>query len=129
MIASLVSVFTGIPVSPEVAMTGEITLSGTVMPVGGIKEKVLAAKSAGITTVVLPRENMKDIQEIPADIRSSLAFKPVSTIAQAIKILFPDGSAYQHRVKASRVQRKAAAAKRKSRPKRHLGGPNAPLDG
>ena len=65
------------------AMTGEITLRGKVMPVGGIKEKVLAAKRAGITTVVLPRLNEKDLEDIPEAIRQEMRFEFVDTIAEA----------------------------------------------
>ena len=71
---TLVSAFTGIPVRADVAMTGEITLRGRVFPVGGIKEKVLAAYRAGIREVILPDENEKDIEEIPDDVRDEMSF-------------------------------------------------------
>jgi ATP-dependent Lon protease len=65
-------------------MTGEITLRGKVLPVGGIKEKVLAAKRAGITTVILPRLNEKDLEELPETVRQEMHFEFVDTIAEAI---------------------------------------------
>jgi ATP-dependent Lon protease len=73
--ASLVSAFTGIPVRVDVAMTGEITLRGNVLPVGGIKQKVLAAYRAGIREVVLPEENEKDLEEIPDDVRAEMTYR------------------------------------------------------
>ena len=72
--AALVSAFTDVPVRADVAMTGEITLRGRVLPVGGIKDKVLAAYRAGIRTVVLPEENEKDLEEIPEDVRGEMEF-------------------------------------------------------
>ena len=75
-------------------MTGEITLRGKVMPVGGIKEKVLAAKRAGITTVVLPRLNQKDLEDIPEAVRQEMTFQFVDTIAEALDFaLEPTGAA------------------------------------
>ena len=65
-------------------MTGEITLRGRVLPVGGIKEKVLAAKRAGITTVILPRLNEKDLEELPETVRQEMHFEFVDTIAEAL---------------------------------------------
>jgi ATP-dependent Lon protease len=89
---SLASLLTGRPVKHALAMTGEITLRGKVMPVGGIKEKVLAAKRAGITTVVLPRLNEKDLEDIPEAIRQEMRFEFVDTIAEALdRALEPAG--------------------------------------
>ncbi len=81
---SLASLLTGRPVKHALAMTGEITLRGKVMPVGGIKEKVLAAKRAGIRTVVLPRLNQKDLEDIPETVRQEMQFQFVDTIAEAL---------------------------------------------
>ena len=75
MITAITSVLTGIPVDPTVAMTGEITLRGTVLPVGGVKEKVLAAHRAGIKTVLLPEKCRKDLIEVPEEIKADLEFK------------------------------------------------------
>ncbi|MCV4683921.1 endopeptidase La, partial [Escherichia coli] len=74
MAAALASLFTGRRVRSDTAMTGEITLSGLVFPVGGIKEKVLAAHRAGIKRIILPYQNESDIEEIPEDVRKELHF-------------------------------------------------------
>jgi ATP-dependent Lon protease len=74
MFTALVSLFTGRPVKSDVAMTGEITLRGRVLPIGGIKEKVLAAKRAGIKTVILPKENENNLEEIPPQIKDGMKF-------------------------------------------------------
>ena len=66
-------------------MTGEITLSGAVLPVGGIKEKVLAAHRAGIKKIILPKENARDLEEVPEDVRSELTFVKVETIDEVLK--------------------------------------------
>ena len=66
-------------------MTGEITLRGLVLPVGGIKEKVLAAHRAGIKKVILPRDNERDLEEVPEDVRSELAFIPVETVEEVLQ--------------------------------------------
>jgi ATP-dependent Lon protease len=86
---ALASLALGVPVSEDVAMTGEITLTGQVLPVGGIKEKVLAAQRAGIRTVILPRENEPDLEDLPQEVRESMEFIPVDTIAEVIEAAFP----------------------------------------
>jgi ATP-dependent Lon protease len=78
--SSLVSLLTGRPVKADVSMTGEITLKGRVLPVGGIKEKILAARRAGIKRVVLPKENEKDMVEVPEVVKSGLEFIFVSNL-------------------------------------------------
>jgi len=84
MVTSLCSLFADRTVDPRVAMTGEITLRGKVLPVGGIKEKVLAAKRAGIERVVLPEKNRKDVEEIPAHLMQGLDVRFVGTIDEAL---------------------------------------------
>jgi len=84
MVTSLASLLTGRMTQPEVAMTGEITLRGKILPVGGIKEKVLAAKRAGIQRVVLPEKNQKDVAEIPAELLKGLDLQYVGTIDEAL---------------------------------------------
>ncbi len=84
MVTSLASLLTGRPARERVAMTGEITLRGKVLPVGGIKEKVLAAKRAGIERVVLPEKNRKDVAEIPTELLKDLDLFYVRTINEAI---------------------------------------------
>ena len=86
MCTALVSAITGIPVRAEVAMTGEITLRGEVLPIGGLKEKLLAAHRGGITTVMIPEENEKDLAEIPENIKEKLDIRPVKWIDQVLEI-------------------------------------------
>ena len=85
MALSVISALTSTPVRKEVAMTGEITLRGRVLPVGGIKEKVLAANRAGIKKVLLPSLNMVDLEELPANVRRNLKFIPIETIDEALE--------------------------------------------
>jgi ATP-dependent Lon protease len=80
MVTSIVSVLTGIPVRRDVAMTGEITLRGRVLPIGGLKEKLLAALRGGIKTVLIPGENEKDLAEIPDNVKRHLEIVPISTV-------------------------------------------------
>ncbi|WP_238582964.1 endopeptidase La [Isoalcanivorax pacificus] len=86
MCTSLVSVLTGIPVRAEVAMTGEITLRGQVLPIGGLKEKLLAAHRGGIKTVLIPQENERDLKEIPENIKAALEIRPVKWIDQVLEV-------------------------------------------
>jgi ATP-dependent Lon protease len=81
----MVSALSGIPVNRKVAMTGEITLRGRVLPIGGLKEKVLAAHRAGIETIILPMDNKKDIEEIPENVREALQFVPASDMKTVLK--------------------------------------------
>ncbi|WP_290145079.1 endopeptidase La, partial [Turicimonas muris] len=81
----LVSALTGIPVKADVAMTGEITLRGEVLPIGGLKEKLLAALRGGIKTVLIPEENIKDLEEVPANVKEGLDILPVRTIDQVLE--------------------------------------------
>jgi ATP-dependent Lon protease len=85
---SLVSLLTELPVPSDLAMTGEITLRGKVLPVGGIKEKVIAAKSAGIKTVILPDKNEKDLEDVSSPVREALSFRFVSEIEAVLDIVF-----------------------------------------
>ncbi len=85
LFTTLASLITGRAVDPHVAMTGEVTLRGAVMPVGGIREKVLAAHRAGIRKVILPRENERDLQDVPPDVRRDLVFTPVETVDEVLK--------------------------------------------
>ena len=84
MATSIVSVLTGIPVRRDIAMTGEITLRGRVLPIGGLKEKLLAALRAGIKTVFIPKENEKDLAEIPDNVKKGLELIPVSHVDEVI---------------------------------------------
>jgi ATP-dependent Lon protease len=85
MATSIISVLTGIPVSKSMAMTGEITLRGRVLPIGGLKEKLLAALRGGLKTVLIPRENEKDLAEIPDNVKKNLNIIPVDTVDDVLK--------------------------------------------
>jgi ATP-dependent Lon protease len=85
MCTSIVSVLTGIPVRHDIAMTGEITLRGRVLPIGGLKEKLLAALRAGIKTVLIPKDNEKDLAEIPDNVKKGLKLIPVSEVDDVLK--------------------------------------------
>ena len=76
MATSIISVLTGIPIRRDVAMTGEVTLRGRALPIGGLKEKLLAALRAGITTVIIPKENEKDLAEVPDNVKTGLKIVP-----------------------------------------------------
>ena len=86
MVTSIVSVMTGIPVRKDVAMTGEITLRGRVLPIGGLKEKLLAALRAGITTVLIPEENVKDLVEMPDEIIKAINIVPAARMDEVLKV-------------------------------------------
>lgn len=86
MFTTLVSVFTKTPVKSDVAMTGEITLQGRVLPIGGLKEKLLAALRGGIKTVIIPKENEKDLAEIPDNVKNEMTIIPVSKASEVLKI-------------------------------------------
>jgi len=86
MTTALVSVFTGIPVRADVAMTGEITLRGEVLPIGGLKEKLLAAQRGGIKTVLIPEDNAKDLADIPESVKNKLEIIPVRWIDKVLEV-------------------------------------------
>ena len=80
MTTALVSALTGSPVRQNVAMTGEITLRGRVLPIGGLKEKLLAAHRAGIDTVLIPKENVKDLEDVPQNVREAMTIVPAEDV-------------------------------------------------
>ena len=86
MCTALVSSLTGNPVKADVAMTGEITLRGEVLPIGGLKEKLLAAHRGGIKTVIIPKDNERDLEEIPENVKGDLAIHPVKWIEEVLDI-------------------------------------------
>jgi ATP-dependent Lon protease len=111
MATAIASIATGKPVSDQVAMTGEITLSGQVLPIGGLREKVLAAQRAGVSKVIFPKENESDLEELPPETREELEFIPVDWIEEVLEVAF-DGSL--PKVAAARPltrERKAAASR------------------
>ena len=85
MATAIVSILTGIPVKADVAMTGEITLRGRVLPIGGLKEKLLAALRGGIKKVLIPEENAKDLAEIPDNVKSGMEIIPVSRVGEVLQ--------------------------------------------
>jgi len=90
MATAIVSAARGTPVRSDVAMTGEITLSGLVLPVGGIREKAMAARRQGIKTVVLPQGNMQDLVELPEEVRRDMTFVPATTLDDVLKVALPE---------------------------------------
>ena len=86
MITALTSLVTGRPVRPEVGMTGEVTLQGRVLPIGGLKQKVLAAHAAGLTDVVMPERNRGDLDDVPEDVRKAMTFHPVMTVGEVLEL-------------------------------------------
>jgi ATP-dependent Lon protease len=92
MATAMVSALSGRPARHDVAMTGEITLSGRVLPIGGLKEKVLGAVRAGITHIVIPRENEADLDDLPTEVRDRLTVSAVDTLAEALAITLRDAS-------------------------------------
>ena len=98
MVTAIISVLTGIPVRKDVAMTGEITLRGRVLPIGGLKEKLLAALRAGIKTVLIPEENVKDLAEITDEVKAKLSIVPVSRLDEVLKaalVRMPEAIAWE----------------------------------
>ena len=88
MATALASAYVGKPVRSDTAMTGEISLTGLVLPVGGIKEKVLAAHRAGIRRIILPKANEKDLKEVPQEVRDELTVIPVERIEEVLPAAF-----------------------------------------
>jgi ATP-dependent Lon protease len=86
MVTAMISTLTGVAVRHDVAMTGEVTLRGRVLPIGGLKEKLLAALRGGIKTVIIPAENEKDLAEIPANIRDGLVIIPVKHVDEVLAL-------------------------------------------
>jgi ATP-dependent Lon protease len=86
MTAALASLLTGRKVSSEIGMTGEITLQGKVLPIGGVKQKVLAAHRAGLKHVILPKRNEIDLDDVPAQVREQITFHPVENIGQVLEL-------------------------------------------
>ena len=101
MATAVLSAITQTPVKCKVAMTGEITLRGRVLPIGGLKEKLLAAKTAGITTVLVPKENERDVDEISKEIKSGMEIIYVERMEEVIEHAF------------AKAQKKTGASKRK----------------
>jgi ATP-dependent Lon protease len=109
MCTALVSALTRIPVRSDVAMTGEITLRGEVLPIGGLKEKLLAAQRGGIALVLIPEENQKDLAEIPDNIKGKLEIRPVRWIDEVLQIALTPHVAVDATTRSRRIETGALA--------------------
>jgi ATP-dependent Lon protease len=115
MVTAITSVLTGIPIRREVAMTGEITLRGRVLPIGGLKEKLLAALRGGITKVLIPEENAKDLADIPDNVKNGLEIVPVSHADEVLKhalVSAPEAIEWDEAAEEAAAKAAADAAKR-----------------
>ena len=100
MVTALASLLTGRTVKHTVGMTGEVTLQGRVLPIGGLKQKVLAAHAAGLTDVVLPARNRPDLDEVPEDVREQMTFHPVMSIGEVLDLALERAPQGVHEVAA-----------------------------
>ena len=104
MATALASVLIGCPVRRDLAMTGEITLRGRVLPIGGLKEKLLAAHRAGIKTVLIPKDNVRDLDLLPPHVRDELEIIPVETMDQVLAEALVDSCGQPKRARKSKVR-------------------------
>ena len=118
MACALVSLIAGIPVRHDIAMTGELTLRGKVLPIGGLKEKLLAAARAGITTALIPAANAPELSEIPPHVTAKLTVKPVRTMDEILEIALAGSLDAMKKAASAPKPAEPAAARRKptSRP-------------
>ena len=115
MTTAIISVLTGIPVRKDVAMTGEITLRGRVLPIGGLKEKLLAALRGGIKTVIIPEENVKDLADIPNEVKTKIEIVPVARLDDVLKVALvrsPEPIVYDEAAEAEALEAKELAKAR-----------------
>jgi ATP-dependent Lon protease len=105
MVAALTSLYTNRPVRPDTAMTGEITLSGSVLPIGGFKEKVLAARRAGIKRIIVPKHNMQDLEGLQPEVRADIEFISVETIGELLERIFENEKSGKRRQRQSKRQK------------------------
>lgn len=106
----MLSAFTGKNLVPDRAMTGEITLTGRVLAIGGVKEKVLAAHRNKIETVILPEANRKDLDDIPTEVRDTMNFVFASSVSEALRALFPAGASKEDARSRRRSSARPASA-------------------
>jgi lon protease len=88
MTVALMSLLTNKVIKPKLAMTGELSLTGNVLPIGGLKEKTVAANRNGITDIIIPKENVRDLDEIPDNVKKGITFHPVSSMDEVLSIAF-----------------------------------------
>ena len=117
MATAIISRLTGIPIRKDVAMTGEITLTGRVLPIGGLKEKALAAMRHGIKTIIIPDKNKKDLEDIPDEYRKHLTFVPVKTLDEVLEValltpVVPIESTHTTHASHDTVEQKPAKSKK-----------------
>ena len=93
MTTALASLATGRPVRSDVGMTGEVTLNGRVLPIGGVKQKLLAAQRAGLTTVFIPKRNEPDLDDVPAEVLAALDVRPVADVAEILELALEPATA------------------------------------
>ena len=130
MATAMASLLTGRPVRRDLAMTGEITLRGRVLPIGGLKSKLLAAHLAGVKTVLIPKRNEKDLIDVPDEVRSQLRLVPVETMDEVLAEALIDAPRPAARIKAERAARQQRVAPRKARTSRRKAPtPELPVPG
>jgi ATP-dependent Lon protease len=117
MATAIASLLTGRPVRRDLAMTGEITLRGRVLPIGGLKSKLLAAHLAGVKTVLIPKRNEKDLVDVPDEVRSQLSIVPVETMDEVLRAALIDSPRPAERIKAERAARQERVTRRSRRRK------------
>jgi ATP-dependent Lon protease len=120
MASAIISRLTGIPLRRDVAMTGEITLTGRVLPIGGLKEKALAAMRHGIKTVIIPDRNKKDLEDIPDEFRKALTFVPVKTIDEVLDVVLTEKIRSKDRSGPARLPSRDEGTRTKSGGKRKI---------
>jgi ATP-dependent Lon protease len=118
MASALASLASGRPVRSDVAMTGEITLRGKVLPIGGVKEKVLAAHRAELKTIILPKRNEVDLDEVPEEIKKEIKFVFVDNVAEVLETALAAGSRKRARPKTGGNSGNQSRAKRRIKPAR-----------
>jgi ATP-dependent Lon protease len=118
MATAMASLLTGKPVRRDLAMTGEITLRGRVLPIGGLKQKLLAAHLAGVKTVLIPKRNEKDLVDVPEEVREQLRIVPVENMDQVLAEALIDAPRSAARIKAERDERQKRATRRPRRPRK-----------
>ncbi len=124
--SALLSLVRRMPIRPNLAMTGEVTLTGRVLPVGGIREKVLAARRAGMKEVLIPRHNEKDLRDLPAEVKADMIFHSVDTLDDVVPHLFAQAEPKRGKHKAAPSRgRRHAPARAVPPPPPHAGQPAA----
>ena len=118
MAVALASLATGIPVRSDVGMTGEVTLRGKILPIGGVKEKVLAAHRAGLKTVLLPPRNEMDLEDVPEEVRKEIKFVFTDTVADAIQAALVDQKKPGQRKTSKKSNTKSKSSRSTSKTRR-----------